>query len=675
MQPHIYDQIRAEHPDYYQKFDANKQYEHILFRAGKGLQSRELNDVQHQVAHQVKGVADALLKDGNIVSGGGVKVEQDKDGARVRLAAASVYIRGAVRPIPSAEYELDISKDTVVGIFLESTVVTEEQDVELRDPAGEGSPTVHHNYNEAGAARLQVTGRWGLLEGAQAANTEFYPVYQINKGVLEIKEAPPQVDAISSALARYDRESNGGNYVVEGLGLHYIKTDNGKQHFSLQSGKAHIAGFELSYAMALPVTLPADPDVQVIGAEKTNLELVVVDGQQQLWAKVDFAPLKQVDRASIDIRATRNLSREAGQLRDKSFHNTGVTHIEKVEYNEIEYVEGQDFKQEDNHIVWLLDGPKERPPAGSSYQVTYVYSRVVNTKEQTLNSFRIDTSDIGADETILTEEIEMDYQRFNPRIDLFVMTKQGVVERIKGASALEYPQPPAAPEQHLPLAYVYQLWDGTAPRIESVAIQAVSMLDLQNMQHQIRDLYQLLAIERLRNDANAQESASKYGVFVDPFLDDDLRDQGRDQSAAIIDGELTLPITPKVELLDAEQTLLLPFELEDVLTQPKRTGSMKVNPYQAFEPVPAQVTLTPNVDHWTETRQRWSSPITRRFTRGGGLVQRIVTRVDTQRVGVQTQQAEFLRQRTVHFTITGFGKNEQLERVLFDGIELVAEEA
>ncbi|CAH9055047.1 hypothetical protein PSECIP111951_01161 [Pseudoalteromonas holothuriae] len=665
MQPHIYEQIKAQHPDYYQRFDANKQYQQILFRAGKGLQSRELNDVQQQVNHQVKGVADALLRDGDIVSGGGVKVES----GQARLAAASVYLRGAVRPIPETTLAFNNTEDALIGVFLDSTVVTELEDSQLRDPAGENSPMVHHNFDEPGAARLQVTGRWGMLAGAQNANTEFYPVYQINQGVLAVKEAPPQIDSITTALARYDRESNGGHYVVEGLGLHYIKTDNGAQHFSLQSGKAHIGGFELNYAMALPVTFKSEPDVQVIKAEKAPLQ-VGDDASKPI--KVDFAPLKSVDRVSVEVRTTSTLTRTA-QLKD-SFAQTSVVKVDKVYVGDTVYVDGEDYDFIDNHISWRLDSQQERPPAGSSYQVTYVYARVVNVSH-TQTHYQIDTAFLAPGDTILSDEIEADYQRLNPRIDLFVLNKQGEVKRIKGTSALEYPLPPAAPEQHLPLAYVYQQWGDSVPRIESVAIQAVSMLDLQNMQHQIRDLYQLLAIERLRNDANTQEPASKYGVFVDPFLDDDLRDQGLEQNAAIIDGELTLPVNPTVMALDSEQTQLLPYVLDDVLIQPKRTGAMKVNPYQAFEPVPAQVTLTPNVDHWTETRQRWSSPITRRFNRGSGLVQRIVTTVATQRVGVQTQQAEFLRSQTVHFNITGFGPEEELERVVFDGIELTAQEA
>lgn len=37
-----------------------------------------------------------------------------------------------------------------------------------------------------------------------------------------------------------------------------------------------------------------------------------------------------------------------------------------------------------------------------------------------------------------------------------------------------------------------------------------------------------------------------------------------------------------------------------------------MNPYQAFDPLPAKGTLTPALDRWTETDTCWTSPVTRR---------------------------------------------------------------
>ena len=197
------------------------------------------------------------------------------------------------------------------------------------------------------------------------------------------------------------------------------------------------------------------------------------------------------------------------------------------------------------------------------------------------------------------------------------------------------------------------------------------------MQNQISDLYQLLAIERLRNDANSEDATSKFGVFVDPFLDDDMRDAGIEQSAAIVDGELTLPLNADIaELtLPNQNTLTLPYALENLLVQEMQTGSMRVNPYQAFEPVPASVSLTPSVDHWTQTNTRWTSTITQRFwwARFSWWRNRTVFNTRVEAVNRQTTNAQFLRSRWVHFSIQGFGPGESLNTVTFDGVSVTPE--
>ena len=203
------------------------------------------------------------------------------------------------------------------------------------------------------------------------------------------------------------------------------------------------------------------------------------------------------------------------------------------------------------------------------------------------------------------------------------------------------------------------------------------MSELEKMQNQISDLYQLLAIVRLRNDANSEDATSKFGVFVDPFLDDDMRDAGLEQSAAIVDGELTLPLNADIaELtLPNQNTLTLPYALENLLVQEMQTGSMRVNPYQAFEPVPASVSLTPSVDHWTQTNTRWTSTITQRFwwARFSWWRNRTVFNTRVEAVNRQTTNAQFLRSRWVHFSIQGFGPGESLNTVTFDGVSVTTE--
>ena len=74
------------------------------------------------------------------------------------------------------------------------------------------------------------------------------------------------------------------------------------------------------------------------------------------------------------------------------------------------------------------------------------------------------------------------------------------------------------------------------------------------------------------------------------LLDDDLRDQGVAQTGAVVAGVLTLPITASAQHAKENGNALMTLDYTPDAgdRQLARTGSMKINPYQAFEPVPAR---------------------------------------------------------------------------------------
>ncbi len=128
------------------------------------------------------------------------------------------------------------------------------------------------------------------------------------------------------------------------------------------------------------------------------------------------------------------------------------------------------------------------------------------------------------------------------------------------------------------------------------------------------------------------------------------------QSAAIVNKELILPIDVTIADIDGgEKTYLLPYELEPVLEQLLQTKGEKINPYQAFDPVPAQITLNKNIDHWTEVTTNWKSPVTRVFK-------------TTELLSSTSYETEFMREATQNFEIEGFATGEKLKELKFDGI-------
>ncbi|SDY39666.1 protein of unknown function [Nitrosomonas sp. Nm58] len=198
------------------------------------------------------------------------------------------------------------------------------------------------------------------------------------------------------------------------------------------------------------------------------------------------------------------------------------------------------------------------------------------------------------------------------------------------------------------------------------------MSDLSAINSRIDYMLGLIAQQRLEGSASLTEAGQKKGLFVDPFLDDSLRDAGVAQTGAIFSGELTLPVTiDQVSLMssDVSSPASMASDLSLVLEQSARTGTMKVNPYMAFEPLPASVRLTPAIDNWTVTNTSWASSITQQIVVGRGrLLIGFGTATGVQVLSRSSRPAEFLRQIDINFTISGFGPNEALSSVTFDGV-------
>ncbi len=58
--------------DYYNRFQdfLNKKYKRSLFRAGKGLQSAELNEMHDYLRNEIRNIGETIFSNGGILSGG-----------------------------------------------------------------------------------------------------------------------------------------------------------------------------------------------------------------------------------------------------------------------------------------------------------------------------------------------------------------------------------------------------------------------------------------------------------------------------------------------------------------------------------------------------------------------------------------------------------------------------
>ena len=633
-------------PGYYNRFDATDRYDELLFRAGKGLQSAELNEVQATLVDRLSRIADAVFKEGSIIEGT-PPVINVTTGATT-CPPSRIYLKGAVRSVAERSFTIATSGIVQIGVFLLEEELTEAQDATLRDPA-----VGTRNYNEPGAGRLRQTPTWGRSN--EALSGVFYSIWTVIDGSI-LNQQLASDNTFTEALARYDRESN-GNYIVDGLSVRAAGYSAGSNTFSVKEGIGNIFGYKVDKPTASRITYAEDPDLELVDAEPD-----VFTGTTGGTATVQLNrfPLDAVLEVVITRQKSITITRGGFSGGQDTLPDVSVLSIISITQGGTTYTGTTDYFLNGDKVDWSPGGIE--PASGSTYSITYQYLGTV-----TPDSFNLQTGVVTVTGAVNGSLVLTDYRWKLPRYDKLCVSREGTFSRVKGISTRFNPLPPAVPSSLLSLATIEWKW-GETPGVVNDGIRAIPFDQLERMRSLIVDLFDLVAVERLRTDISSREPSSKRGVFVDPFIDDDLRDQGLTQTAAIVDGTLQLPILPTVYLAPTNNTQdwMLPYTEAIILEQTRQTGSSRINPYQSFDPIPAAVTLSPAVDRWTDVNTVWASPITQNIARDG----RPNTRIDL--LSESQRPAQFLRQITINFTLVGFQPGESLTQVTFDGITVTA---
>ena len=643
---------------YYNRFDAADRYDDLLFRAGKGLQSAELNEVQSTIVDRLKRIADAVFRDGAVIEGTPPVINTTT--GSTTCPASKVYLKAAVRSVPTRTFTIPLSGLVRIGVFLLEEEITELQDPDLRDPALDT-----RNYTEPGAGRLRVTPTWG--HDGEGLTGVFYPVYVVIDGSL-LNQQPTADNSFIEALARYDRESN-GNYIVDGLSVRAAGYALGVNAFSVREGVGNIFGYKVDKPTASRISYAEDPDLELVTSEPD-----VFTGTTGGTATVQMNrfPLEAVLNVVITRQKTVTMTRGGFAGGQDTLPDVSVLSIISITQGGTTYQSPRDYFLNGDKVDWSPSGAGAIEPApGSSFSITYQYLGSV-----TPDAINLQTGVLTITGAVNGSLVLTDYRWKLPRYDRLCINRDGVFSRVKGISSRFSPLPPAVPPSLLSLATIEWKW-GATPLITNDGIRAIPFDQLERMRSLIVDLFDLVAEERLRNDISSREPSSKRGVFVDPFLDDDLRDQGITQTAAVVNGTLQLPIAPTVYQAPSNNTQdwMLAYTEEIILEQTRQTGSSPINPYQAFDPIPAAITLTPAVDRFTIIDTIWTSPVTQQIATwlgatGRFALQAVTSTTRTELLSESQRPAQFLRQIQINFSLAGFDPGETLTQVQFDGINV-----
>lgn len=655
--------------NYYNTYKESDHYTEILYRAGYGSQSREENEVQAIINARIAKLANALFADGDIVEGAQIVVDAEASGSECGVKAASgrIFMNGRIWDVDAAEFAIPAAGIVAVGIHLAEKVISELEDPGLRNPAignrAEGLP---------GAWRLKQWAYWGTsLDGD---DNPFYPVYTVEDGIAQAKEAPPALDSFNQAIARYDRDSTGtGTYIVNGLAVvagEDAEVDGEqafrRQIYHLAEGRARVGGIGVTLPTSRRIAYNATPDLRYVSMEVAD----ATSGSGQ-YVKVAHPPLKSLTSLRITREQTFSLVHGSYAGCTDMLPVTGVLGIIEVKQGETIYVPETDYVRTGDGVDWTPSG--NEPAPGSTISVTARYLDDIEPDSADLDGFTVSGAVPGT-------QILFGYAQMLPRWDRMAMDQDGNIAWFRGVASEQNPQRPEVPAGLLLLATIYQDWR-EGRQITCDAPFVATFERIASMETRLAWVENETARNRLALDASTRESGAKVGMFVDPLTDDSMRDQGIEQSAAIVGGFLTLPIeNPASKSFDLAEARALPFGLKTLLEQTLRTGEMKVNPYMAFEPLPAQVTLSPAVDQWTETKTSWSSGITQIFDTyhssyhyaiGSGIGPHADSlSTSNQVLASSTTRLQYLRRIDLAFELNGLEAAETLVKVTFDGIDV-----
>lgn len=646
---------RSGLPRAYSRVPAFPSWDSVLFRERQYSQAAEMVEAQEILHNKLRAIGNLVARDGDRLEGCDILI--DSDAETVTLTAGRIYVEGRSLAIGAATLaDVPMTGSVQIGVRLTESWITEDD-----EPALYGLEPGSEAEGENGAARGIVSLSWGFSGDETEGN--LYAVYLLKDGVAIDQTPPPDLTGINAQLAVYDFDAN-GNYVVSGCRVTALGKDGADQVFSIEAGVANIAGFKRTRQAALRHRQPEASDqlripteVHTFGANPTTITL-------------NHTPIATIREVLLEKEVTETVTRGGTPAGMDNLANTGVTAIVEVKQGGTTYAPTADYLKSGDKVDWSPAGAE--PSTGSTYTVKYRYLGIVIPSAQTATTLTVAGGVNGG-------QIQVDYDFHLPRTDILGLDANGLPVYIKGISNRANPLPPLVPANVLALGMIENNWGGK-PTVTNVGVPAMTMEDNYRLKLRLIDALDLIALERLQRDIDSREPTAKNGVFVDPFTSDRYRDQGEPQTAAVFDGLVRLAIDPTFKPFSLPGVVLLDWTEAVAIEQPLATRCSKINPYQAFDPMPAQMTLDPAVDYWTETATEWTSdstqeiavPVQVRTSGSSGRTTTTTTRqtAETTIVDNREELLDLLRQISVAYKIKGFGAGEILQSLTFDGIDI-----
>lgn len=571
---------------YFNRFDPAKNYKKLLFLSGQGLQAAELNEVQDTILNELKSLGSFLLPNGTILNGGEVEVITANS---IDIKAATVYADGISIAVTARSVPITAVGVELIGMSVLSTLVSDLDDPVIREPDPE-SP----NYGQPGSYRLAQNGVW--KKSTEVGGDEaFFPILTLNDGKLVSSSSSTDSSGqINTLIGKYDYETN-GNYVVSGIVPSYdsIDPETDKVLLNVSSGKARILGQPIAVSFLQQIELDAINDLRTVLSEP-----YVYSGSKVYPLR--YAPIAEIIQVQGIKRITSTIIHGSYSGIADLLPETPVLAIESVVQASTTYVAGVDYISNGDFVDWSPTGSEPSP--GSTYQVTYTYVDMFSASFNTGGTGVI----LDANNLLVTgSTFFVDYKFYLKRFDRISLDSKGQFIISKGTPGyLNYDKPQYVANA-LSIAIV-ELIKYQDPKISLDTVTNISMSELQSIKKTMSNMEVNIAKLSLLENARSTDSfTTKRNLVVDPLYDNDMRDNGASNNLLLEDKKLK--IGSNLVLGKATTVgISLPYVSEIALSQPRITGSTKINPYASpTAPNVADLIVEPSAVK-LEEMVRWS---------------------------------------------------------------------
>lgn len=649
---------------YYDTFSKDDNYTKLLFNPDRPLQQRELNELQSVINQKIHALGDSLFKEGNIMSGLDFSLTKNTSAhtITVSLKPGFIYLNSEAHWTTGSTVTIPDTGRSYINAYIDEDIVTSTDDPKLNDPTL-GVPS----SSASGADRLKSNVVFVVYTPSTGTANDLSTgaqVYVFQDGNLNVVTDKPGVSNIMDLLATRTYETN-GHYRVSGydLSINPKQPNNTSVAFTVTDGRAYVKGYRVQKESATSLNVPISTDNRQV----INEPALYNAATKKL--ELSQRPLKAVSSVTASVLKTVAVTRTSSMLDPfpAGSYGSGIVAIKNITsakgtvYGTLDNpaVSGHpaDFTVTGGNSITWSSGSSVIPTTGGTYQVTYLYTKVMDA----VNDYKITTSTTQRDENGFARvyidfsaksgdkpstiagfsQVNTTYTFYLARRDLISLNAVGDFIVTPGTpDTIDKVQISNQSDSNtLPIGWITVYPNSTTASANAYTITNLTFGDLQKMLARVQNLeYNVGQMAQDISASTGQDPLKLRGVFSDGFTtvqqaDEDIFgddttpwvENGKTVSEvahAFSDASITLgyqnadiygtPTVSSTTNADSEFVNLMTWPGKMVsgnyknikeLSQTIATGIMNVNPYAVYPTQAGALSLSPAVDNHEDTTQ------------------------------------------------------------------------